>query len=99
MTKPREARSLLEALLDEASTIPGFAAEDVTRARGLARDIHAASPSELESLPEELAAAVLESAVRSRDARLPEALSGSNRKLLSKAAKKALYQLRSLGVS
>jgi len=96
---PPRARTLLDALLDESSTLPGFAADDAARARALARDVHASAPSELESLPEELALAVLESAVRSRDARLPDALATSNRRALSKAAKKALYQLRSLGVS
>jgi hypothetical protein len=93
------AKTLVDALLEQGSAVPGFVAEDVARARALASDLEASAPSELESLPEELALAVLESAVRSRDPRLPEALASSSRKALAKAGKKALYRLRSLGVA
>src|SRR5215471_11640796 len=73
-------------------------AQDVTRARELARSMANASPSDVETLAEPLALAVMEAAVRARDPRLPEALALSARKPIAKAAKKALYQLRSLGV-
>src|SRR5215471_19637321 len=45
------------------------------------------------------ALAVLEASVRARDPKLADELSSSARKAVAKAAKKSLYQLRSLGLS
>ncbi len=94
-----ETRSLAQALLADERPPAGIDAEQFQRARQLAQSIESASPSDVEALSEPLAAAVLEASVRSRDPKLADALSSSARKAIAKAAKKALYQLRSLGVS
>lgn len=101
MKKPitLEPRSLFDALLGPDSPLPGFAPEETARARALARDPSSAASSEIESLPEPLALALLEGSVRARIPALPDALSRSHHKNLVKAAKKALYRLRSLGVA
>jgi hypothetical protein len=65
----------------------------------MVRSLDTAPPAEVDSLPEALTLAVLEAAVRARQPRLPEALSSSPRKAVAKAAKKSLYQLRSLGIA
>ncbi len=98
-TEDSPSRSLAQSLLEDEALPSGFAAEELQRARRLARSIPTASASDVESLPEPLALAVLEASVRSRDPRLADELSSSGRKTIAKAAKKALYQLRSLGVS
>ncbi|QSQ27866.1 hypothetical protein JY651_24495 [Pyxidicoccus parkwayensis] len=93
-----EPRPLLDALR-AGTPLPAFPAEAVEAARALARDVRAATPAAVEPLPEALAAAVLEAAVLEGVPALPEALSDSKVKPLAKAAKKALYRLRSRGVA
>jgi hypothetical protein len=95
---PPSPKDILELLLTDGAIPAGIEQEQFMRARALARSPQAAEAAAVEGLPDELALAVLESAVRSRDAQLPQALAES-RKPLAKAAKKALYQLRSLGVA
>ncbi|WP_375760524.1 hypothetical protein [Corallococcus exercitus] len=93
-----EPRPLLDALR-AGTPLPAFPEADVTRARKLVDDVGAASPADVEALPEALAGAVLEAAVLAGRVALPEALSASSVKPLAKAAKKALYRLRSRGVT
>jgi hypothetical protein len=93
-----ETRSLVDSLLADGPVPTGVAREEFERARALARSIQNANPPDVESLPEPLAVAVLDASVRARDPRLADALSSSARKPLAKAAKKSLYQLRSLGL-
>ncbi|TSC31919.1 hypothetical protein [Corallococcus sp. Z5C101001] len=93
-----EPRPLLDALR-AGTPLPSFPEADVEQARGLANDVAAASAASVEALPEPLAGAVLEAAVLAGHAALPEALSASSVKPLAKAAKKALYRLRSRGVT
>ncbi|QDE89521.1 hypothetical protein BHS06_11435 [Myxococcus xanthus] len=93
-----DPRSLLDALRSGAP-LPAFPAEAVESARALARDVSQAALTHVEALPEPLALAVLEAAVLNGHTVLPEALSSSSVKPLAKAAKKALYQLRSRGVA
>jgi hypothetical protein len=97
MSSRADPRSLLDALRTPAP-LPGFAPELVERARALVNDAGNAAPLAVESLPEPLALAVLEGAVLAGSAALPEALATSAHKALAKAAKKALYRLRSRGV-
>ncbi|HXN41893.1 MAG TPA: hypothetical protein VN918_08910 [Myxococcaceae bacterium] len=94
-----ETRSLLDSLLADGPAPTSVAREEFERARALARSIPNANPPDVESLPEPLAVAVLDASVRARDPRLAEALSSSARKPVAKAAKKSLYQLRSLGLA
>ena len=56
------------------------------------------SASDVEKLPEAQALEVLAAHVKAKQKELPEALAASKSKALSRAAKKALYQLRSSGV-
>ncbi len=84
-----EAASMTNAPHDEAAQ---------QQARALAQDPANAAPAAVEALPEALALTVLEAAVRARSPALPAGLLDSPRKAVAKAAKKALYQLRSLGV-
>ncbi|QDE82281.1 hypothetical protein [Myxococcus xanthus] len=93
-----DPRSLLDALRSSAP-LPAFPAEAVESARALAHDVPQATLARVEALPEPLALAVLEAAVSDGHTALPEALSSSAVKPLAKAAKKALYQLRSRGVA
>lgn len=93
-----EPRPLLDALR-AGTPLPAFPADAVEAARALVRDVRTATPAAVEPLPEALAAAVLEAAVLEGVPALPEALSGSAVKPLAKAAKKALYRLRSRGVA
>jgi hypothetical protein len=97
-TAPTDPKSVLAALLEAGAALP-FSDAEVATARGLAQAPAQAAASEVESLPDPLALAVLEAAVRTRSAALPEALARSSNKPLAKAAKKALYQLRSSGVA
>jgi hypothetical protein len=55
-------------------------------------------PSAAEALPEPLLQAVLDAAVETRNARPVEALAASAHKAVAKAARRALYRLRSAGV-
>jgi hypothetical protein len=92
-----EPRPLLDALR-AGTPLPAFPEADVEAARRLAGDVATASAAAVEALPEALASAVLEAAVQAGATALPEGLSASRVKPLAKAAKKALYQLRSRGV-
>ncbi|MBI3183740.1 MAG: hypothetical protein HYZ28_16505 [Myxococcales bacterium] len=93
--KSADPRALLDALLSGAEL--AFPPETTGKARTLAQ---AEEPpaAEVASLPEPLALAVLESQIRQRRSALAEALAESGSKPLAKAAKRALYQLRSLGL-
>ena len=57
------------------------------------------SPQEAEALSEAELQSVLAAAVKARQAALPEALAKSKNKAVSRAARKALYQLKSSGVA
>jgi hypothetical protein len=98
MPNPHEPRPLLDALRSGAP-LPDFAPEAVEQARTLAQDAAAATSTAVEALPPPLAEAILEGAVLAGSSALPEALSRSTVKPLAKAAKKALYRLRSKGVA
>ncbi|WP_224245899.1 hypothetical protein [Hyalangium gracile] len=98
MPNAHEARPLLDALRSGAP-LTGFAPEAVDQARALAKDPAAATLAAVESLPAPLAEAILEGAVLAGSPTLAEALSQSSVKPLAKAAKKALYRLRSKGVA
>jgi len=91
-------RPLLDALR-AGTPLPAFPADAVEAARTLAKDVGAATPAAVEPLPEALAAAVLEASVVEGLPALAEALCNSRVKPLAKAAKKALYRLRSRGVA
>jgi hypothetical protein len=97
MKPPPAPKTLLDALFDGGPV--DFPTEVAQRAHALAQQPDASAAKEVEALPEPLALAVLEAAVRKRLPALPEALAGSSSKALAKAGKKALYQLRSLGVA
>ncbi|WP_426750839.1 hypothetical protein [Myxococcus sp. Y35] len=90
--------SLLDALR-AGTPLPAFPADAVESARSLVREVAQADVARVEPLPEPLAQAVLEAAVAEGHPALPEALSTSAVKPLAKAAKKALYRLRSRGVT
>lgn len=98
MPNPHEPRPLFDALRSGAP-LPDFAPEAVAQARTLAQDAAAAPAAAVEALPPPLAEALLEGAVLAGSIALPEALSRSHVKPLAKAAKKALYRLRSKGVA
>lgn len=98
MPNPHEPRPLLDALRS-GEPVPDLAPEAVEQARTLAKDPAAATAAAVEALPTPLAEAILEGAVLAGSATLPEALSRSSVKPLAKAAKKALYRLRSKGVA
>jgi hypothetical protein len=98
MPNPHEPRPLLDALRSGAP-LPEFPPDAVEQARTLARDAAGATSAAVEALPAALAEAILEGAVLAGSAALPEALSQSRVKPLAKAAKKALYRLRSRGVA
>jgi hypothetical protein len=97
MKPPPAPKSLLDALLEGAAV--EFPTDVAERARALAKRPEQATAKDVEGLPEALALAVLESAVRQRLPALPEALAAASQKVLAKAGKKALYQLRSLGLT
>ena len=98
MTSSSDPRTLLSALRVGAP-LPTLPADAVEAARAMAREVGAATPAAVEALPEPLALAVLEAAVLEGLPALAEALSTSGVKPVAKAAKKALYQLRSRGVA
>ena len=98
MPSSLEPRPLLDALL-AGVPLPDFAPDAVEQARTLAKEPAAAPPAAVEALPAPLAEAILEGAVLAGSPTLPEALSRSGVKALAKAAKKALYRLRSKGVA
>jgi hypothetical protein len=89
------------ALLDQLTSgqqLSGFPPEAVEQARRLAAAPAGAAAADVEALPELLALAVLEASVRARSPELSAALGGSRRKELARAARRALYKLRSAGV-
>ncbi|WNG35455.1 hypothetical protein F0U61_18605 [Archangium violaceum] len=92
-----DPRMLLDALR-AGEPLSDFPADAVRHARTLAAEPPSA-PADVESLPEPLALAVLEGSVLAGQPALAEALAGSKNKALAKAAKKALYRLRSRGVA
>jgi hypothetical protein len=98
MPNPHEPRPLLDALRSGAPLLE-FPPEAVDQARTLAQDAAAATAAAVEALPSPLAEAILEGAVLAGSTALPEALTHSSVKPLAKAAKKALYRLRSKGVA
>lgn len=65
---------------------------------GAMSDFLAMTAEQVEGLPQDQAEAVLAAWVKAKRTELPEALSGSKSKPLAKLAKKALYQLKSLGL-
>ncbi|MFY0574653.1 hypothetical protein ACN28S_10060 [Cystobacter fuscus] len=91
-------RVLLDALR-AGTPLSGFPSDAVERARPFAAEPASAPPALVEALPEPLALALLEGSVQAGQPALAEALAGSAHKPLAKAAKKALYQLRSRGVT
>ncbi|EAU61703.1 hypothetical protein, partial [Stigmatella aurantiaca] len=93
-----EPRALLESLRSGAP-LPEFSPDAVAQARSLANDVAGASASTVEALPAPLIEALLEGAVLAGSAPLAEALSQSHVKPVAKAAKKALYRLRSRGIA
>ncbi|HEX4622231.1 MAG TPA: hypothetical protein VH208_11750, partial [Myxococcaceae bacterium] len=97
MKAPPASKSLLDSLLAGAPV--DFPTDVADRARALAKKPAQATAKDVAALPETLALAVLESAVRERLPALAEALAAAPHKALAKAGKKALYQLRSLGVA
>ena len=99
MKREDSPKPLADVMLADSPPPVGFDAEQIERARQLARSISTASAEDVDALPEPLTLAILELSVRSRDPRLADQLSSSGRKAIAKAAKKSLYQLRSLGVS
>lgn len=94
-----EPKVVLDALLKSGAPPEGIETEQFEHARALTQSLSTASPSEVEQLAEPLSLAILEASLRARDPRLAEALVTSSRRALAKAAKKVLYQLRSLGVA
>jgi hypothetical protein len=96
MAKTIDPKRVLEALEAGGGAELGFSNEEVERARGLRG---ASDAGAVESLPEPLALAVLEASVKRRAPALAEGLANSSKKELAKAAKKALYRLRSSGVA
>jgi hypothetical protein len=97
VTTENDPREILHAIKSgEALPFPSHAVE---KARQLLQDPVYARAAELEELPDELALAVLDASVQAGVTTLADVLSGSARKPLAKAAKKALYQLRSRGVA
>ncbi|HEX8440701.1 hypothetical protein [Archangium sp.] len=92
-----DPRHLLDALRS-GTPLPDFAPDALERARALVGEPSTAPAAALEALPEPLALAVLEGSVLAGSPALAEALAGSSHKALVKAAKKALYRLRSRGV-
>ncbi len=92
-----DPRHLLDALRS-GTPLPDFAPDALERARALAGEPSTATSADVEALPEPLALAVLEATVLAGSPALAEVLVGSSHKVLVKAAKKALYRLRSRGV-
>jgi hypothetical protein len=97
MKTASDPKKILEALL-AGEPLP-FSEEERAKARAFAMAPGEADPVAVGQLPEPLAMAVVESALRARAFSLASALADTSSKTLAKAAKKALYQLRSLGVA
>jgi hypothetical protein len=95
MKMASDPKKILDALV-AGEPVP-FEERAREKARALASAPAEADPAAVADLPEPLALAVLEAAIRARAYALAEALSDSPVKSVAKAAKKALYRLRSLG--
>lgn len=91
-----DPKTLLEKLTQDQQ-LAEFPPAAQAEAKRLAAE-EEASPEQVAALPEALALAVLEGHVRRKQAALPAALASSAHKPLAKAAKKALYRLKSQGV-
>ncbi len=95
--KTLDPKKTLAALRAGEEVVP-HTSEQLAQARRWSENPASAPSAEVESLPEPLALAVLEAAVQSGASPLAEALASSKQKALAKAARKAIYQLRSRGV-
>lgn len=84
--------------LENGETLP-FDAPAIQTARDLAGSLDPRRAKEVEGLPEPLTLALLEAAVRSENVSFAEAVATSSSKSVTKAAKKAIYRLRSRGVA
>src|SRR5215471_10819238 len=94
-----DPKAMLDALLSAQPPPEGIDNQELERARTFAQSLATVSPVDVEQLPEILALAILEGTLRARDPRLAEALTDSHHRALAKAAKRVLYQLRSLGIA
>lgn len=94
---PDDPKKVLKALLAKEALPFDAAAQD--QARALAQAPETATREAVEALPEPLALAVLEAAVRAKKVELAAALQDSANKALAKGARKALYALKSAGVA
>ena len=92
-----DPRPLLDALR-AGTPVPGLPSDAVERARSFAAEPASAPPADVEALPDPLALALLEGSVLAGQPALAEALAASGNKGLAKAARKALYRLRSRGI-
>lgn len=99
MKPASDPRSILDVLLGNSSAPLQLPGDAVERARPLAQQPAEADPQAVQALPEPLALAIVEAAVRAKALPLVDALSSASNKALAKAAKKALYQLKSQGVA
>jgi len=92
-----DPKKVLKALLAQEALPFEAAAQDA--ARTMAKAPESATREAVEALPEPLALAVLEAAVKVKRAELAAALQESAVKALAKGARKALYSLKSAGVA
>ncbi len=92
---PTDPKKVLEALHAGTAEQLGFAADACAHAKALAEK---PGTEGLQALPEPLLLAVLEASVRQKRADVTEALLTATSKEQLKAAKKAAYRLRSIGV-
>ncbi|MCI0572458.1 MAG: hypothetical protein L0Y66_17015 [Myxococcaceae bacterium] len=92
------SRALLEQLTS-GQPVSGFPPDAVEKARALAAAPAQAPSAEVEALPLPLALAVLDASVRARSPELALALGSAAARDLARAAKRALYQLRTSGVT
>lgn len=98
MKTANEPRAILDVLLGAPGDALPFPPANLEQAKLLAQNPDAADPVAVGELPEPLALAVLEAGVRAKSIKLADKLTASSNRALAKAAKKALYKLRSLGV-
>jgi len=92
-----DPKKALKALLAQEALPFDAAAQDAARA--MAKAPETAAREAVEALPEPLALAVLEATVKAKRIELAAALQESAVKGLAKAARKALYSLKSAGVA
>lgn len=93
-----DPRKILDALRGQSNEPLSFGEAEVSSARALAADPQSATPESIEGLPEPLALAVVEAAIRAKTLPVLDALTRSSKKQLAKAAKKGLYHLKSSGM-